>query len=225
MKENFIKEINKLKKHVITQTTKVEYAIGLAIKAVHELSPEIAEQVISGDAAIDREEINIEEECLKILALYQPVATDLRTVIALLKINTALERIADYAVHTVRRMPALILCKGHDDMVRIDFEPMAQAVIGMLRDSSSVVNSFDLALAHDVIRRDDEADKFHALNVAQISKIILQHPENICYYLQAQGVSRDLERVADLTSDICEHIVYLQTGKIIRHGNRTTAAE
>ncbi len=220
MKEHFIKEINKLKKHVITQTTKVEKAIMLAIQAVDELSPEIAQQVISGDAAIDRAEISIEEECLKILALHQPVATDLRTIIAFLKINVALERIADYAVHTVRRMPALILCKDQPDMTRIDFSALENVVLGMLRDSMAVVSDFDLAMAHDVIRRDDEADKLHAANVAQIGTIILQNPSNICYYLQAQGVSRDLERIADLTSDICEHIVYLQTGKIIRHTNR-----
>ncbi len=217
MKTHFTKEINKLKKHVITQTGKVEKAIILAIQAVDELSPELAQQVISGDAAIDREEISIEEECLKILALHQPVATDLRTVIAFLKINTALERIADYAVHTVKRMPSLLLCKDAPDMTRIDFRPLETVALEMLRDSMRVVQDFDLVLAHDVIRRDDEADKLHAVNVAQIGNIILRHPDNICYYLQAQGVSRDLERIADLTSDICEHIVYLQTGKIIRH--------
>ncbi len=218
MKENFNREVSKLKKHVLAQSVEVEKAIVLAVKAIDTLDKDIADMVLQGEAAIDREEINIEEECLKILALYQPVATDLRTVVALLKINTALERMGDYAVHTAKRLPILEGNISPDSsMTLIDFHPIQKEVLTMLKDAMLAVNDFDVIMAHDIIRRDDDVDKLHSANVAQISTIITKSSDHVCYYLQAQGVSRDLERIADLCSEICEHIVYLKTGKIIRH--------
>ena len=177
----------------------------------------MAQSVLSSDAAIDLEELHIEEECLKILALYQPLASDLRTVISILKMNVALERIADYGVHIAKRLPILSSVDDFEGLTRIDFISMSEAVLAMLRDSIKVMEKGDTLLAHKVLDRDDHIDDLHANNFKQISDLIKSKPVNVCYYLQAQGISRDLERIADLSCDICENIIYLQTGKIVRH--------
>ena len=217
MKEHFNKEIGKLKKMVSAQASAVETIISRAVESVDNLNCELAAQVAAGDSIIDLEEINIEEECLKLLALYQPVASDLRTVIALLKINTCLERIADSAVHISKRLPILASCTNCPNLQLIDFKEMEQQVLEMLRKSMQVMQSGDIILAYNIIEKDDEIDERHASNIVRIGELIKRSPDNVCYYLQAQGVSRDLERIADLTANICEHIVYLETGKIIRH--------
>lgn len=217
MKEHFIKEIGKLKKYVANQSGKVEIIIERAITAVDNLDCQLAQKIIGSDTPIDLEEVRIEEECLKVLALYQPVASDLRTVISLLKINTALERIADFGVHIAKRLPYLSSCADCPDLKRVDFSKMEKIVLKMLRDSILVVENEDSLLAYKVIECDDEVDELHLNNTQLIAELIQENSENVCYYLQAQGVSRDLERIADLTSDICENIIYLQTGKIIRH--------
>jgi len=217
MKEHFIREINKLKKMVSQQAKHVEKIIILSIEAIETLDFEKAKKVIKGDSPIDIEEIRIEEECLKLLALYQPVASDLRCVIAVLKINTALEHIADFAVHMAKRLP--VLSEGDQDptIKKIDFKVMSSAALNMLRQSMLVMKLGDISLAYSIIKSDDLIDTMHADNVKLIGTLILETPSHVCYYLQAQGISRDLEHIADLTVDICEHYVYLETGKIIRH--------
>lgn len=217
MKEHFIKEINKLKKLVAKQATQVEVVIQRSIEAVDQLDTKLAEKIISSDGEIDEEEIRIEEECLKVLALYQPVATDLRVVISILKINAALERIADYGGHIAKRVSYLATCADCPALERMDFHKMESTVLGMLRDSVLVMENSDTVLAYKVIERDDDVDTMHTDNTNYVAELLRRNSENVCYYLQAQGVSRDLERIADLASDICENIVYLETGKIIRH--------
>ncbi len=217
MKEHFIKEINKLKKLVAKQATQVEVVIQRSIEAVDQLDTKLADKIVGEDKSIDEEEIRIEEECLKVLALYQPVATDLRVVISILKINAALERIADYGAHIAKRVEYLAACADCPCLERIDFHKMESLVLGMLRDSVIVMENSDTVLAYKIIDRDDDIDTMHTDNTTYIAELLRRNSENVCYYLQAQGVSRDLERIADLASDICENIVYLETGKIIRH--------
>ncbi len=217
MKEHFTKEINKLKKLVAKQATQVEVIIQRAIEAVDQLDEKLAESIVKSDKSVDEEEIRIEEECLKVLALYQPVATDLRVVISILKINTALERIADYGSHIAKRVPILATCGDCPDLEQVKFNKMESIVLGMLRDSILVMENSDTVLAYKVIERDDSVDQMHVDTTNLVGELVKRNSNNVCYYLQAQGVSRDLERIADLTCDICENIVYLETGRIIRH--------
>lgn len=217
MKEHFINELRHLLNMIVAQGGLVESAIKRAIDAVTATDAELARHVISDDSTIDAEEIRIEEECLKILALYQPVATDLRTVVAILKINTALERMADFGAHIAERAIELAGMSETLPDERIDFTAMEQNALSMLRDSMKVMRRSDTVLAYGVIERDDAVDQARRDIVQLVARSISLHPAQAPYYLACMGISRDLERIADIATDICEHIIYLETGKIIRH--------
>ena len=195
MKEHFCKELRTLLNTLCAQAAQVEQLIRRAEEAAESGNKAAADAIIAGDSVIDTEEIRIEEEGLKILALYQPVATDLRTVIAYLKINTALERMADFGVHIAERAEALASATTGES---IDFSRMS-------------------ALARQMLRQDDEVDRLHRGVLDLVRRELSLHPDSAAYYLACSGVSRDLERIADLASDICLHIIYLCTGNIVRH--------
>lgn len=222
MKEHFIKELMNLLKMIVAQGGQVESAISRAITAFDKCDEALAQLVIADDAMIDSEEIRIEEECLKLLALYQPVATDLRTVVAILKINATLERMADFGAHIAER--ALERCRlqageteaGEPAQV-IDFSDMELNTLRMLRDSMKVLQHSDPVLAYSVIERDDAVDQANREIRQLVRSGIKDSPSRTEYYLTCLGISRDLERIADMATDICEHIIYLETGKIIRH--------
>ncbi len=218
MKEHFINEIRNLLNLAYAQGGQVENLIRRAIEAATKLDAALAERVIADDQTIDAGEIRLEEECLKVLALYQPVATDLRTVVAILKINTSLERMADFGVHIAEHAVSLAreLGKG-EPPERISFAAMERGTLGMLRDALEVMRHSDPVLAYGVIEKDDEVDKEHRDIQLLARSAIRRFPEQSDYYVECLGISRNLERIADIAADICEHIVYLETGKIIRH--------
>lgn len=217
MKEHFINELNRLLSTICDQGQQVETLIQRAITAftAHDLS--LAEVIVTADAAIDTEEVHIEEECLKILALYQPVATDLRTVIAMLKINVALERMADFGVHIAERVIKLHKLGEVPPPQPVDFGPMAEVVLGMLRDTMMVLSRSDLGLACKVIERDEAVDTMRRDNSLAARYAARSMPEYSGYYIECISISRELERIADLNVDICRHIIYLRTGQITRH--------
>lgn len=217
MKEHFIRELLRLQSMIAEQGCRVEQAITRALEAFRTGDTALAESVIAADSEIDAAEIRIEEECLKTLALYQPVASDLRTVAAILKINTALERMADFGSHIAER--AEEVSRFPDDAVpeRPDFAAMSELVLSMLRDALTVLRTSDTVLAYRVMERDDAVDSMRHNNKQLAIRAITRFPAAAEYYIACMGLSRDLERIADFASDICEHIIYLHTGKIIRH--------
>lgn len=219
MKQHFINEINSLRSQITAQGELAERAIHNAIRAFSNGDIELARRVMAHDEIIDREEIRLEEECLKILALYQPVAGDLRTVISCIKINTILERIADFGCHIAERA---ILTAGlpmmPDTQEIFDFAPMEQLTLDMLRDTLQVIRSSDILLAHRVIERDNAVDTMRGDHRTHAREAIIHCPAATEYYVACIGLARDLERIADLATDICQQIIYLQTGRIVRHG-------
>ena len=217
MKQHFINEIRNLLRLIETQGGRVEHVIEQAITAACKADTELAGQIIAGDQLIDSEELRIEEECLKVLALYQPVASDLRTIVAILKINTGLERMADFGVHIAERVPGIRqhLDSGHDEL--LNFRTMEQGALAMLRDALTAMKNADTILAYSVIEKDELIDKAHRDNILLARDALRRFPEQSGYYIDCIAISRDLERIADIASDICEHIIYLETGKIIRH--------
>lgn len=217
MKEHFIRELHRLQSMIAAQGDRVEQTISNALTAFLSSDTAQAAQVIAADAEIDAEEISIEEECLKILALYQPVASDLRTVAAILKINTALERMADFGAHIAERVEDIARFCDTPALERPDFAAMAEPVLGMLRDTLAVMRTGDSAAAYRVISRDDAVDNMRRSNKQLALRAISRCPSATDYYIACIGLSRDLERIADLSTDICEHIIYLHSGKIVRH--------
>lgn len=209
------KEIEKLKSMLLSLGADVEGSVYKAVQALDKRDTALAEQVIAGDAPIDRFEVYLEEECLKILALYQPVAVDLRYVIAVLKINNDLERIGDLAVNIAER--AIHLAKEEPVDVPFDFVGMAEKVRAMLKKALDAMVNQDARQAKEVCAADDEIDAIHKDMYPRIQEAITRNPKHMAALLQFLGVSRYLERIADHATNIAEDVIYMMEGDIVRH--------
>lgn len=218
MNTHFKKEIDRLKKKILTQCAIVEENLSRAIYAVSERNSDAAQEVIDNDSLIDQNEIEIEEECLKLLALYQPVATDLRYVVVCLKVNNDLERIGDLSCNIAER--ALTLARREEKFPNssmLDFSVMIEKTQKMLNHALDSLVKNDTFLAIDVIRRDDEIDEMNSQNHDQIRDLIVKDPANAEIYITQLSVSKQLERIADIATNISEDVMYMATGNIIRH--------
>lgn len=209
------KELGQLEKQLLALTAIVEENVQLSFRALTERDIALAEKLIASDEEVNRKEVELEEECLKILALHQPVANDLRMIVAILKINSNLERIADQAVNISER--TVDLAKFAHVDCPLNLEDMAQKVIVMLGQAIEALINADLELAQDVLELDDEVDTLHGRNYGLFKDYIRKAPETIDTVLSYLTVSRHLERVADLATNIAEDVIYLNEGTIVRH--------
>ncbi len=208
--------IESLKKRILQLSALVEDRVINAIKAVETQDAQLAGQVIDGDAEIDAAEVEVEEECLKILALHQPVATDLRFIVAVLKINNDLERIGDLAVNMASRARKLAEIKT-PSLVRVDFKGGQNRVREMLRKSLESLVNLDEKTATWVCTADEEIDTINRSVFKQVSDGIKQHPEEADRLIMLLSVSRNLERIGDHTTNIAEDVLYMVRGEIVRH--------
>jgi phosphate transport system protein len=209
------RKIEKLKKLILELGAQVEKHVRMSVQAVVFRDPEMAAGVIDGDHLIDTAEVDLEEECLEILALHQPVANDLRFIVAILKINNDLERIGDLAVNIAQT--AVVLPTRHEMELPFDFGPMAQKTQSMLKKSLDAFVNLDVELAIEVCAQDDEVDYMkHVIHEKFLEKIRAGEPR-----LEALAllflVSRHLERIADHATNIAEDVIYIVTGEIHRH--------
>jgi len=209
------REIGKLKKQILTLSTEVEKNLHLALDCIHKRDADLAMKVIEGDSQIDQMEVDLEEECLKILALYQPVAIDLRFIIAVLKINNELERIGDLAVNIAERGEFLAGQKKID--IPFDFTGMAEKAQDMLKKSLDSLVNMEADLAYHVCAADEEVDAINREMYRQIEKGIRQYPDRLSCLIHLLCVSRHLERIADYATNIAEDVIYMIQGDIIRH--------
>jgi len=209
------KEIEALKKKITFISTLVEESVYNSVKAVSERDQELARKVISGDAEIDRMEVEVEEDCLKILALHQPVAVDLRFIVAVLKMNSDLERIGDFSVNIAQS--ADFLCGWKTSEALFDFPQMSKKVLNMLRMSIDSLVNMDADMARSVLEADDEVDDMNRAMFRQVQDKIRQHPDDAECLIRLLSVSRYLERIADHTTNIAEDVIYMITGEIVRH--------
>jgi phosphate transport system protein len=201
----------------VALATRVEESLRAAVKSLITHDVRAAEQVIQNDQQIDRIEVEIEEECLKIMALHQPVAIDLRVVVAILKINNDLERIGDLAVNIAER--AVALSQYQDIPTRFDFKGMGDKVQVMVRKSLDALVNLDSGKAQEVLRSDDEIDAIHREMYSQVRSEIASRPDQVDYFIQLLAVSRNLERVADHATNVAEDVIYLIDGQIVRHSS------
>lgn len=208
-------EIRRLKKRILTIGVTVVEAIQKALTALHERREEIAREVIEGDRRIDRAEVEVEEECLKILALHQPVAEDLRFIAAVMKINNDLERMGDEAVNIAEH--AAFLASTAPIPVPTQLKDMTEATMLMVRDSLDAFVNSDSRASRQVCARDDEVDQYNREIINIIWKMMEQDPKTIGRATHLFSVSRHLERIADHATNIAEDVVYMVEGKIIRH--------
>jgi phosphate transport system protein len=215
MTAHLIRELDDLKRQVFSLVAMVEDNVSLAVKAVQERDHVIALQVIENDGVIDHKEVAVEEECLKVLALHQPVAIDLRFIVAVLKLNNDLERIGDLAVNVAER--AAFLSKMPPVPVPFDFDTMSQKAAGMLNRSIDALVDGDVSAATAVREADDEVDSMNRNMYEQVKDAIRRHPEHLDALIHLLSVSRHLERIADHATNIAEDVIYLVRGSIVRH--------
>ena len=210
------KEISKLKRSILQLCAMVEENVRRAVESVSRRDVQAARQAIARDSEIDRFEIDVEEECLKILALHQPVAIDLRYVIACLKMNNDLERIGDLAVNIAKR--SIQITEFADgDPIMLDFHPMMDKVQAMLKKVLDALIELNSDLAMEVMAEDDELDAMNKKVHAEVNALIKSNPAKVDYYVNLLSVSRHLERIGDYATNIAEDVIYLVNGRIVRH--------
>jgi phosphate transport system protein len=210
------REIEKLKKGVLALCALVEDQVHKAVRSLLDRDARLAENVEKGDDEVDRREIEVEEECLKILALYQPVAIDLRMIVAVMKINNDLERIGDLAVNISHKARAVAAEPAAE--IPFDLERMWEKAQAMLRDSVNSLIDMNVELARAVCRRDDEVDEMKHDIRLKVEDMIRRQPQHTQALLRLLAVSRNLERIADGATNIAEDVIYLSEGEITRHG-------
>jgi phosphate transport system protein len=218
--EYFISALDKIKKEILSLGTMVEDRFKNAVYAVKINNIELAQSIIDTDHEIDLREIEIEEECLKVLALYQPVASDLRLIVAIIKINNDLERVADLAKSISRRLKSAV--KSNSGSLEYDYTVMADKVGNMLRLSLDAIVTMDVEMAHQVIGMDDEVNEMRNDAYQYIKKSMDKEVSDMDRLINMYLISRHLERIADHTTNIAEEVVHLVEGKIIRHQNTSS---
>lgn len=208
-------ELAELKQDLVRMATLAESAIGKAIRSLLIRDMDLAEEVLRSDAAVNRLELEIDERCLRMLALYQPEAGDLRFIAMALKIDNDLERIADQAVNVAER--ALMLLREPPLKPLVDIPHMAEMVQLMLKQSVDAFVHRDTVLARAVCQRDDAIDRLDDQLFRELLTYMMENHQAITRAVNLILVSRHLERVADHATNIAENVIYLVEGQQIKH--------
>lgn len=213
------RDIDKLKKRIVSLGALVEERFRMAAKAIESRDADSARRVIEGDIDIDRLEVDIEEDCLKILALHQPVADQLRYIVAILKMNNDLERIGDLAVNIAEQTRSLV--RAGNMAFPFDYSTMCDKTEEMLEKSLDSLVNMDLLLAYEVLSRDDDVDSMKNAVQKQFAQEISKAKVDAESMINLFLISRHLERIADHTTNIAEDVIYMITGEIHRHRGGT----
>lgn len=193
----------------------VEEMISLACRSVHEHRSDLTDEVFDRELIIDEREVEIEEECLKILALHQPVAVDLRRTAMLLKINSDLERIADLAVNVAER--ARSLAAEPDFPIPKEIGRMTSIAVAMVRQALDAYMRLDTSLAQAICKRDEELDELNRRSIQELLAMMRADPDRAEAAMHVFSVSRHIERIGDHATNIAEDVIYLVDGEIARH--------
>jgi phosphate transport system protein len=215
MAQHLQRELETLQKKLLSLSSLVEEQVITAVNSVEKKDVPSAQRVIAFDRNIDLPEIEVEEDCLKLLALHQPVAVDLRFIVAVLKINNDLERIADLAANIADR--AIMLAEGELFSFNTNIMTMCEKVVLMLRQCLDSLFKMDVAIAHKVCKADAEIDDMNRGVVQHVKSEIIRNPERVNEYLLLLSVARNLERIADHATNIAEDVIYMINGDIVRH--------
>jgi phosphate transport system protein len=215
MKRHLERELDKLRKKILTLTAMVEERINKAISSLTRHDRKLAREVIETDREIDKLEVEVEEDCLKILALYQPAAIDLRYVVGILKMNNDLERMGDLSVNIAER--ATYLAHQREMDLFLDFTEMSEKTIGMVKGSLDALIKMDATMAKAVCAADDEVDEINREMLNLIQDHIAKNPKKLRPLIHLLLAVRHLERIADLATNIAEDVIYMVKGEIVRH--------
>lgn len=214
MTRHFHHEIEKLQQKLLTMGSMVEDRVSKACSVIESEDVEIAKKIIKTDWEIDTMEMEIEEECLKIMALYQPVAKDLRFLVTVIKINSEIERIGDYAALIAKRVRRI--SKVSSPSFSFNFKEMTEKVISELKMSLDALVDRNIEMAKQIFILDQEVDALRSKSYKMILKEMKSNPEHITSLLNFYLVTRHLERIADRATNIAEDVIYMVDGEIVR---------
>lgn len=214
MTNHLRRAMDKIKKEILSLGALVEDRFKKAIEAVRTENLELAQFIIDTDFEVDEREIEVEEECLKTLALYQPVATDLRLIVAVIKINNDLERIADYAANIAKRYKS---SSENPNKFKYDYTAMADQAVKMLKMSLDALVGMDVDMAYTVREMDNEVNIMRNDAYRTMKADIRNNPDMVAEIINMYLISRHIERIGDHTTNIAEEVIYLIEGEIIRH--------
>jgi phosphate transport system protein len=223
MSKHLQRDLENLQRDLLALAASVEEAIHTAARALQVRDARLAQDVIDGDTQIDQEENHVEEECLKMLALHQPVAVDLRRIAAALKINNELERMADLAEDIAERavhlagLPPIPMPKGLQDMTDL--------TTTMVRQSLDAFVNLDTGQARRVCRLDDTVDRYNSEIITELLALMRKSPDMVEPGMSLFSATRHMERIADHATNIAEDVVYLVEGVIIRHHPEAVGTE
>jgi phosphate transport system protein len=208
-------ELREVKVKILKMGSLVEEAIGRAIRSLVERNNRLAEEVIEGDRVINTYDVEIDEECIRVLALRQPVGGDLRFITTAMKITTDLERIGDFA----ENISHLALELNTEPQLKpyIDIPLMAKIVQGMVVDVLEAFTKPDTAIAYDVIQRDEQMDNLAVQIFNELLFFMIKDPSTVSRAVKISYVAKHLERMADHATNIAEMVIYMVEGKFIRH--------
>ena len=212
---HFHDELSQVKARLLTMSGEAEAALGAAVEALIDRDHEKAEAVIAGDNALDQMEIEIEEMCLGLLALQQPMARDLRMLVTAFKISNDVERVGDHAVNIAQS--ALRVGPARAVRPEPEIREMARLARGMLSDALESFVRGDSSAARELVKRDDKVDALHRSLFSVLLTYMAEDPHLIETGMELSLVSRNLERVADLATNIAEDVVFLVEGVSIKH--------
>ena len=209
------RDLERISRKALEVGALVEESVNKAIQAVMSLRTDLADGVIAQDRVIDEAEVQLEEDVLKALALHQPVATDLRYLICVLKLNNDLERMGDLAVTMAERAKDLV---GTERLpVTLDFHAMSETVSRMVRGCLDALVKHSAAEARRVLAMDDEVDDHHKRVYLALTHLMREEPRTVGRAVSNLSVSRCLERIADLATNVAEDVIFLVEGNVVRH--------
>ncbi|VTS04254.1 phosphate signaling complex protein PhoU [Tuwongella immobilis] len=223
MSKHLERDLEQLQRQILTLASMVEEAIYKSLQSLEKRDPLLAQEVINNDHAVDSLENEVYEECLKILALHQPVASDLRRIASVFMINTDLERMGDLAVDIAER--TLALSPSEFDIMPDKLHRMTDLTTGMVRQSLDAFVNLDSRQARRVIRLDDEVDRYNAEIIQELIVKMKTNPEIVEAGISLFSATRHLERIADHATNIAEDVVYLVEGELVRHRPVTVEPE
>ena len=215
MAKHLEKELERLKKLIYSLSARVDENLELAVKSFQENDTELAQTVINHDTIIDELEVEVEEECLKALALYQPVAIDLRFIIAVMKMTSDLERIGDLAADIAKN--GISINKAAKPKIPLDLHQMTYLVKTIVRKSLDSLINIDAYLAREVIKDDHEINAMKSEMKDEIVAALKREPDHAEALITLLAITHRLERIGDHASNIAEDVIYMVDAEIVRH--------
>jgi len=213
--DQYERELQDVKESLLYLGAMIEKAMGKAINALLERNSELAREVIAEDDQIDQLDVETEEKCIRVLALRQPTARDLRFIATAIKINGHLERIGDMAANIAER--AIILNEEPQLKPYIDLPRMADIARGMVRESLDALVNENVELANKVRGDDESIDALNEQIFRELLTFMLEDPRKIHASLLIMQIAKNLERISDHAESIANRVIYMITGKIVRH--------